>query len=97
MGSPTRYKVGDIVRITEEQIVIMRNSNMSCVTTNYPSDNFIEKVSAFSGVDGEVTHIHLPGYEVTVKFGEQSFHMEDNWIVKYGAEHMRGDIKGKLL
>jgi hypothetical protein len=35
---------------------------------------------AHAGIVGEVTHTFEPGYEVTAKFGGQSFHMKDNWI-----------------
>jgi hypothetical protein len=80
--SPVRYQVGDPVVITEKQIEVMTNSNRSCVTPQYPSDDFIEKAKKCVGVVGVVTHTFPPGYEVTAKFGEQHFHMKDNWIVK---------------
>lgn len=77
---PRRYAVGEKVAITEATLATMHNSNRSCVTPNYPSDDFIAKARACLGVVGEVTHVFAPGYEVTARFGEQSFHMKDNWI-----------------
>lgn len=97
MSKPVRYEVGDIIRITEANLATMRNSNRSCVTAGYPSDSFIEKASRVERVDGVVTHTFPPGYEVTAEVGGQSFHMKDNWITKYSAEHMREDIRGKLV
>lgn len=77
---PHRWNVGDRVVITETCIKRMSDSNHSCVTPQYPSDSFIEKARACVGIAGEVTHTFPPGYEVTARFGEQSFHMKDNWI-----------------
>lgn len=80
MTMPIRYNVGDKVIITEASLALMWNSNRSCVTPNYPCDSFIEKARACVGVVGEVTHTFPPGYEVTARFGEQSFHMKDHWV-----------------
>lgn len=76
----TRYAVGDKVVITAATLQIMRNSNHSCVHPLYPSDDFIAKAGACLGVVGEVTHTFPPGYEVSARFGDQGFHMKDNWI-----------------
>jgi hypothetical protein len=97
MGS-TRYSVGDKVVITEDSIRRMKDSNRSCVTPQSPSDSFIAKAEKLVGVDGEVTHTFPPGYEVTAKFGEQSFHMKDNWIVGAGtlAEERASDWREQV-
>jgi hypothetical protein len=80
MTMPTRHAVGDRVLITAECLRRMRNSNRSCVHPNYPSDSFIGKALDCVGIVGEVTHVFPPGYEITARFGEQSFHMKDNWV-----------------
>jgi hypothetical protein len=82
---PTRYSVDDEVVITEECVRRMKDSNRSCVTPQSPSDSFIAKAELLVGAEGTVTHTFPPGYEVTAKFGEQSFHMKDNWIAPKGT------------
>lgn len=76
----TRWEVGDKVVITPKQIQLMANSNHWCKTPGYPTQDYIDKAQACVGVVGEVTHTFPPGYEVTAKFGDQAFHMKDNWI-----------------
>lgn len=82
--TPYRYEVGDTAKITEATLQIMRNSNRSAVTTQYPSDRYIKLAEQYVGKVGVITHTFPPGYEVTfmVMNGEesQSFHMKDNWI-----------------
>lgn len=82
MSGPIRYVIGDVVQITEECLKRMRASNRFCKTAGYPTQSFIDKAELCAGVRGEVTHTFPPGYEVTAKFGDQSFHMKDNWIEK---------------
>lgn len=99
---PVRYQVGDSVIITKENIKTMINSNRSCVTPQYPTSEFIDKAIQLVGVDcvgaiGVVTHTFPPGYEVTAKFGDQNFHMKDNWITQFSASDIRSDIKAKLI
>lgn len=76
----TRHNVGDKVIITDACIATMISSNHFVGTAGYPTQSFIDKAIACKGIVGEVTHTFPPGYEVTAKFGEQSFHMKDNWI-----------------
>lgn len=78
----TRYSVGDEVTITEANLRTMQYSNRSCVTPNYPTQNFISSAARYIGASGVVTHVFLPSYDVTVKFGSESFHMKDNWLTK---------------
>lgn len=78
--SPHRYQVGDKVVVTEENLWRMESSNRSCVTPNYPSGSYLRDIRKIVNVIGEVTHVFPPGYEVTAKFGELSFHLKDNWI-----------------
>lgn len=80
MTMPHRWNVGDKVVITPEHITRMENSNRSSVTPGYPSQSFIDLAKQCIGVVGEVTHTFPPGYEVSVRFGEQGFHMKDHWI-----------------
>lgn len=80
MSKPYRYEVGDEVVITPECLERMRSSNRSTVHPNYPNSNFIASAEKHVGVVGTITHTFLPGYEVTARFGEQHFHMKDNWI-----------------
>lgn len=77
---PVRYSVGDKVVITNENIKIMNDSNHSCVTPLYPSDSFISAASECVGIEGVVTHVFPPGYEVTASFNGKALHMKDNWI-----------------
>lgn len=79
---PVRYSVGDKVIITEDTLKIMKNSNRSCVTPNYPTMGYISMAESCLDVIGEVIQAFEPGYEVTVKFGDNFFHMKDNWIEK---------------
>lgn len=76
----TRHSVGDKVVITDKCIATMINSMKSCVHPNMPPQSFIDKAIVCKGIVGEVTHTFPPGYEVTAKFGDQAFHMKDNWI-----------------
>lgn len=78
--TPTRYAVGDKVKLTQRQVETMRSHNRSSVHAGYPSDNFIAGLAKFVDQPGEVTNIHLPGYEVTVRFGDRYFHVKDNWV-----------------
>lgn len=80
MNMPTRYAVGDEVIITPECLKRMRDSNRSSAHPNYPCDRFIALAEKCAGIVGTVTHTFAPSYEVTARFGEQSFHMKDNWI-----------------
>ena len=84
MGMPHRYNVGDKVVITEACLKRMHNSNRSTVTPNYPDDTFIMQAQGCLDVPGVVTHTFPPGYEVTARFGEQSFHMKGHWIEPTG-------------
>jgi hypothetical protein len=77
---PHRWNVGDKVVITPACIERMKSSNRSCVTPGYPSDIFINEARSITSVVGVVTHVFPPGYEVTARFSNRSFHMKDNWI-----------------
>lgn len=78
---PRRYKVGDAVKITPACLKRMRDSNRSCVTPQYPNDDFIRKAEAIQGITGYISHTFPPGYEVSANFGKfGAFHMKDNWI-----------------
>ncbi len=76
----TRHNVGDKVSITLENMQVIINS--SCSIKVYPSDNYIKKCREIyeAKTEGVITHTFPPGYEVTAKFGEQSFHMKDNFV-----------------
>ena len=101
MTQPTRHNVGDKIIITPKNLEIMRDSNRSCVHPNCPSDDFIEKASRCAsrdgvGLIGEVTHTFPPGYEITARFGERSFHVKDHWVTPLTAAEVRIDLIGKL-
>lgn len=80
MSGPHRWSVGDKVVITPERIAHMEWHSRQAAHPGYPAQSFIDKAKQCVGVVGEVTHTFPPGYEVTAKFGDQSFHMKDNWI-----------------
>jgi hypothetical protein len=79
--NPHRYSVGDKVVITPDRLEHMRWHNRQAAHPNYPSNSYLELVQHFVDVPGVVTHTYPPGYEVCAKFGDQMFHMKDNWIV----------------
>ena len=74
----TQYSVGDKVVITERTLRIMENSNRSI--KGHPYDSFIQRVRKLVGVVGVVSYTFPPGYEITARFGDQSFHMKDNYV-----------------
>ena len=78
MSNPIRYSVGDQVTITPESLEIMKRGNRSIKAL--PCDSFVELASKYVGATGFVSHTFGPSYEVTVSFGNQNFHMKDNWI-----------------
>ncbi len=80
MTAPHRWNVGDKVVITPEHIARMEWSNRQAAHPGYPSQSFIDQAKQYVGVVGEVTHTFPPGYEVSAKFNDWSFHMKDNWI-----------------
>lgn len=80
MTAPHRWNVGDKVVITPEHIERMEWHAHQAAHPGTPRAGFIEQARQCIGVAGEVTHTFPPGYEVTAKFGDQSFHMKDNWI-----------------
>lgn len=81
MATPTRYSVGDKVWITAKSFLIMKSANANrCRGMPWLSDEFLAKCKPLVGITGTVTHTFPPGYEVTVKIGDQSFHMKDHYI-----------------
>lgn len=76
----TRFEVGDKVILTEDNLKTIKNGNRSILC--YPSDSYIKKIEKYLGKSGVITHTFKPGYEVTVRFNEESFHAKDNYITK---------------
>lgn len=74
----TDYAVGDQVILTPERLQVIENAHRSI--HHYPGRTYMAKIRPLVGQQGEVTHRFPPGYEMSVRFGEQSFHMKDSWV-----------------
>ena len=75
---PQHRKVNDKVTVTEQSFQNIVNGSKSIHA--YPCSSFVEKIRKHIGKVGVITHTFLPGYEATVNFNGESFHMKDHWI-----------------
>jgi len=80
-NGPTRYQVGDPVVISEAALAVIADGNRS-IKVN-PSYSYVGRARELceQKVKGVVSHVFLPGYEISVAFENgTSLHMKDNWI-----------------
>lgn len=81
MVSPIRFYVNQRVRLTTASFDRAVAHSRSAVHAGYPSQEFLDKLKAYIGTRGKVTHTFPPGYDVTVEFHDgQCFHMKECWI-----------------
>lgn len=74
----TEYKHGDRVKVTEKSFQTIWNGNRSIHC--YPCDSYVKEIKEFIGVEGIVVCRHEPGYDITVNFNGNLFHMKDHWV-----------------
>jgi hypothetical protein len=86
MNEPTRWQVGDKVKITPESLQNIKNSSRS-INAFPDSDYYIAKGLSLmtNNVSGTVTMTFPPGFEVNVTFkdiDQTTLQMKDHWIEK---------------
>ena len=74
------FEVGDKVTITEQNYQTIFNGNRSILC--YPCDVYLKDIQKMINKEGTVTHTFKPGYDVTVDFGDKSFHIKHNFVTK---------------
>lgn len=83
--TPRRYQVGDKVVVTPKCLERIKWHSRQAAHPGYPSNEYIQSISDHVNEIGVVSHTHLPGYEVTVSYGDgDAYHVKDNWIEPAG-------------
>jgi microsomal dipeptidase-like Zn-dependent dipeptidase len=76
--APIKRKVGDKVILSHKAFQNIVNGNRSIHA--FPSDSYIEKIRKHIGCIGVVTHTWTIGFDATIDFNGESFHMKDHWV-----------------
>lgn len=79
--NPVRYSVGQQVIVTKQNWQTVRDSSRSIHA--FPSDSFVNTVYGLmkNQTVGTVERLFLPGYEVNVKFNDDTIlQMKDHWV-----------------